>query len=80
MPLEVKKGCGRGLLKMHKEGIPLRPIVGTIEAPTYGLHKYLMGLLKPMVGMCDHHVKNSKMFAIIVDVLRISPSDILCEL
>ena len=30
-----------GLLKIHKEGAPLRPIVNTIGGPTYLLAKYL---------------------------------------
>jgi hypothetical protein len=34
-----------GLYKIHKEGVPLRPIASNIGAPTYELSKYLTGLL-----------------------------------
>ena len=36
-----------GLPKVHKEGVPLRPIVNNNGAPTYQLSKYLAGHLKP---------------------------------
>jgi hypothetical protein len=34
-----------GLPKVHKQGVPLRPSVSTIGAPTYHLTKHLSGLL-----------------------------------
>ena len=48
-----------GLLKIHKNGIPLRPIVNTIGSPTYKLAKYLATLLKPLVGKTNSFVKDS---------------------
>ena len=36
-----------GLPKIHKEDVPLRPIVSAIGSPTYTLAKHLTGLLKP---------------------------------
>jgi hypothetical protein len=48
-----------GLPKIHKEGVPLRPTVSNIGAPTYQLSKYLVGLLGPLTGNSTHHVKNS---------------------
>lgn len=89
LPLEGGKGCSLlclasrpprlyGVPKIHKTGIPLRPIVSTIGAPTYSLPKYLVRLLKPMVGGCVH-VKDSIIFANTVDCLRVSPSDILVD-
>ena len=36
-----------GLPKIHKEGVPLRPIVSNIGAPTYQLAKFLAGILSP---------------------------------
>jgi hypothetical protein len=47
-----------GLLKIHKEVVPLRPIVSNIGALTYQLSKYL-GLLSQLTGNSAHHVKNS---------------------
>ncbi|KAG8239164.1 hypothetical protein J437_LFUL018652, partial [Ladona fulva] len=39
-----------GLPKVHKEGVPLRPIVSQIDAPTYQLAKFLANSLKMYVG------------------------------
>ena len=36
-----------GLLKVHKPGYPLRPIVSFIDSPTYMLSKHLAQILKP---------------------------------
>ncbi|KAG8236898.1 hypothetical protein J437_LFUL018742 [Ladona fulva] len=45
-----------GLLKIHKDGVPLRPIVSTTNSPTYNLAKYLASLLSPLVGHCEHQL------------------------
>ena len=52
-----------GLTKIHKENVPLRPIVSSIGSVTYGVAKELSTILKPLVGNCSHHVNNSKEFA-----------------
>ena len=39
-----------GLPKIHKEGIPLRPIVSSIGAVSYETSKELARILKPVVG------------------------------
>ena len=39
-----------GLPKVHKNGVPLCPIVNTIGGPTYLLTKFLASKLKPFVG------------------------------
>ena len=39
-----------GLPKIHKEGIPLRPIVSSIGAVSYETSKELARILKPLVG------------------------------
>ena len=51
------------LPKVHKPGIPLRPIVSFINSPTYQLSKHLVSILTPFVGMSDSHVRNSAQFA-----------------
>jgi hypothetical protein len=48
-----------GLLKIHKEEVPLRRIVSTIGAPTYRLAQSLAGLLGALIGDCTRHVRNS---------------------
>ena len=39
-----------GLPEVHKEGVPLRPIVSIIGSPTYKLVKELAGILSPLAG------------------------------
>jgi hypothetical protein len=46
-----------GLPKLHKEGVPLRPIVNNIGTLTYQLSKYLARLLSQLTGNSAHHVK-----------------------
>ena len=51
-----------GLPKIHKPGIPLRPIVSSIGAATYNTAKELAKILKPLVGASAHHVHNTRDF------------------
>ena len=37
-----------GLPKIHKEGLPMRPILTSYETPNYRLAKYLVPLLEPL--------------------------------
>ena len=48
-----------GLPKVHKNGVPFRPILNTIGSPTYKLEKYLANLFKPLVGRTSSFVKDS---------------------
>ena len=66
-----------GLPKIHKQGIPLRPIVNSIGSPNYHLAKYLARILKPFVGGTAHHVKNSYDFVKTVQQISINAEDIL---
>ena len=50
------------LPKIHKPGIPLRPIVSSTGTVTYSTAKELAKILKPLVGMSTHHVHNTKDF------------------
>ena len=45
-----------GFPKIHKLGIPLRPIVSSCGSVTYGVAKVLTKILKPLVGKSSHHV------------------------
>jgi hypothetical protein len=56
-----------GLPKIHKEGVPLRPIVNNIGAPTYQLSKYLAGLLSQLTENSTHHVK--KLLSVCSDIV-----------
>ena len=48
-----------GLPKIHKPGIPLRPVASFVNSPTYAISGYLARILWPVVGT----VKNSCEFA-----------------
>ena len=52
-----------GLPKIHKPGIPLRPIVSFVNSPTYAISGYLARILSPVIGHTDYTVKNSCEFA-----------------
>ena len=51
-----------GLPKVHKPGIPLRPIISSIGFVTHSTAKELARILKPLVGNSSHHVKNNMDF------------------
>ena len=51
-----------GLPKIHKEGIPLRPLVSSIGAVSYETSKELARILKPLVGKSPYHVHNTQDF------------------
>ena len=65
-----------GLPKIHK-GVPLRPIVSNIGAPTYQLSKHLAGLLGQLTGKSTHHVKNSSQYVQTLSSIRIQPGDLM---
>ena len=47
------------LPKIHKRGIPLRPIVSSRGSISYEVAKELARILKPLVGSSLHHIKNT---------------------
>ena len=51
-----------GFPKIHKEGIPLRPIVSSIGAVSYETSKELARILKPQWGKSPYHVQNTQDF------------------
>jgi hypothetical protein len=62
---------------IHKEGVPLWPIVSIVGAPTYRLTQHLAGLLGAHIGDSPHHVRNSMEFIDTIRTLRAAPQDIL---
>ena len=48
-----------GLPKIHKRGIPLRPIVSIRGSISYEVAKELARILKPLVGSSSHHIKST---------------------
>ena len=51
-----------GLPKVHKPGMPLRPIISSIGSVTHATAKELSRILKPLVGRSPHHVRNNMDF------------------
>ena len=49
-----------GLPKVHKSGMPLRPIVSSIGSVTYETSKEMSRILKPLGGRSPHHVQNNQ--------------------
>ena len=52
-----------GLPKIHKQGIPLRPILASFNSPNYKLAKFLVPLLEPLTRN-QYTLKNSEDFKI----------------
>ena len=63
-----------GLIKIHKDGFPVRPIVSFVGAATYCLSKYFVSVLSPLVGQS---VKNSFEFTDNVRKLNWRPDDVM---
>lgn len=65
--LYLSKPCRLySLLKIHKQGVPMRHSVSTVGLPTYTVAKYLTQMLSPFVGNYVHHVTNSFEFVTIL--------------
>ena len=47
------------LIKTHKPGYPIRPIVSFINSPSYNIAKFISDLLTPSTDASDHKLKNS---------------------
>ena len=47
-----------GILKLHKESAPLRPIITSYGSVTSNAEKFLLDLIRPIRDMCTYSVKN----------------------
>ena len=50
--------------KIHKTTTPIRPIVNYTGSVVYNVSRSLADLLSPMVGLTQHHIKNSRHLAV----------------
>ena len=66
-----------GLPKIHKEDTPMRPIVSTINSPSYKLAKELARILTPLAGNTAYMVRNSTAFVERIRGLQTTPQDTL---
>jgi hypothetical protein len=69
-----------GLVKVHKAGFPLRPIVSSIGSPCQNLAKYLVPILNPLLGKSGTYLKNSEQFVKLINGQLISDGHILVSL
>ena len=59
-----------GLPKVHKQGLPMRPIISFIQSPIYQLSKYLVTILSPLVRNSSSNVANSFEFSTFIQFLK----------
>ena len=64
-----------GLPKIHKSGVPLRPIISSRGSATYETAKEWAKILKPLVGRSPHHVQNNKEFLDSIKDIKIKPEE-----
>ena len=64
-----------GLPKIHKEGVPLRPITSMIGSPAYDTAAYLTKIISPALGKTEFTVPNSKTFVDQVKQLDLDGSE-----
>lgn len=66
-----------GLPKIHKDNVPLRPIVSSRNSPSRELCRYLLPILKPLVGNTTSNVTNTKHFVELTKNMKVTTNDIL---
>ena len=66
-----------GLPKVHKEGVPLRPIVSSIGSATYEISKFLVGILSPLVGNTEFSVEDSNDFVQFTKTLSLADDEVM---
>ena len=63
-----------GLPKLHKPGIPMRPIVSFCGSPTYQLSKYLTSILQPLTDKSRRKLQSTENFIGAIKTVQI-PED-----
>ena len=68
-----------GLPKIHKDGVPIRPIVNTIGSPTYYLAKFLAKKLRALVGQTPSYIKDFTHMVKELEDFKVEDGDILAS-
>ena len=76
-PQSPKAPVMYGLPKIHKQDIPMRPIVCTIGSPLYHLSKLLSEILSPLIGHTDTYIKNSSHFVTRLKDINMEQTDMM---
>ncbi|BHF81164.1 hypothetical protein SprV_0702429400 [Sparganum proliferum] len=66
-----------GLPNVHKQSVPLRPIVALNGTPTYGLAKRLFRRLKPLTSDSNTTVRSSTLFLEKLKGVSLLPSNVM---
>ncbi|XP_072033380.1 uncharacterized protein [Amphiura filiformis] len=66
-----------GLIKIHKAGAPLRPIISSIGSVTYELARFVSGIISPLIGNTEHHISNTQSFVEDIRDLQLDPDESL---
>ena len=64
-----------GLPKIHKAGVPLRPIVSSRGSVSYNTAKELVRILKPLAGRTIYTVHNAQDFAEQMKTIKLLPDE-----
>ena len=69
-----------GLPKVHKQSVPLRPILSMSGSPQFAISKWLCDLLKPAIDFYGAYcVKDSFTFSDKVRTEKLSPNGHMCS-
>ena len=66
-----------GLIKLHKEGNSIRPIVAFTSSPTYSISQHLSKLLTPFSNLAEQKLKNTQEVKEYLRDLAIPESDVI---
>ena len=65
------------LPKIHKIGIPLRPIVSSRGSITYGVTKELANIIHHLVAQAPHHLKYTQHFTQHMKEVKLEPGEVM---
>ena len=57
-----KNKVGYGIIKRHKQNMPVRPIISSIGSLTCGIEEYLLKVISPLAAECQYAVESTKAF------------------
>ena len=66
-----------GLPKVHKPGMPLRPIISSVGSVTHATAKELGRIIKPLMGGSIHHVQNNRDFLQSIEGIQLKPEEVM---
>ena len=74
----TQPGIMYGTPKIHKRGIPLRPILSAINTCSYNLSKYLVSILSPLTNN-DYTLKNTYEFVELINSVENANDYVMCS-